>query len=790
MKKKILYIISQILIYLFSFIYFVLAASFYSLKDPLYWLFVVLALIALFDGLYLSTVKNKETNNVIKYITLGLSIVSPISFVLNIINLFAFKDEEIIFESQKTDEEKVQEIKPLLKRPAFYSLIVGFVMVFVSSISAHAFATSGFTVETTDFVINAEIANPYLSISLNGQAKIIEADDSSWSVTMYKPKDISEGETRPTIFIMPGFTRTKATMAQYAVEYTRRGAVCFIIDPGSQGATTYAGYTDDGGMISSTIGANGLEYLVHYVYKNTERFPFVDRDKIGAIGHSAGGGNVVTLASDYAGSNYNDSVVKSLYISGYIKTSAANKYSSLRCNAVNAYAYYDEGAYRYQSASTALEVVNLRFVNETYGDTRDVSLNDLRYDYAYGDISNGTYRMLHREKTNHAFQMYDKESIANTIAFFRESLSLNTSLSDFDQTWLGKEIFNGIGLLSNFTFVLSSLILLAGLKFVGFDAITNQKMTRGEIEETVIKEEIALDETPQKKTLIPKRGSFASKAIFYGTMILSAVIACLDFIPLARASISLFPDAASNTYTFFFPARMMNAILLWAVVNGLVGFVIFIGTTLIENLVEYIGAKVSNREPQYDFSKLNIFKIGWKDLIRTFIYAIVSFALFYGMVHLSYALFHEDFRFMLISSSPIQPRYFVTWLIYFPLFFIFYLSNSVRVNGSIAKEGLKEWQVYLVSGIANSIGLVFILIINYVTFFKNGTVFYGYWGNPQEEVWLYINMVFALIPLMFVLPLLNRLIYKKTGNAYLGALLICMIFIMMSLSASVSYIPM
>ena len=145
---------------------------------------------------------------------------------------------------------------------------------------------------------------------------------------------------------------------------------------------------------------------------------------------------------------------------------------------------------------------------------------------------------------------------------------------------------------------------------------------------------------------------------------------------------------------------------------------------------------------------------------------------------------------MLIYAAPLQKRYMVVWLMYMPLFFIFYISNSIRVNGSIAKEGLKEWQVYLVSGLANSIGLVFILVVNYTKFFMEGEVFYGYWGNPSGEVWLYINMVFALIPLMFVLPLLNRFIYKKTGNVYLGALLICMIFIMMSLSASVAYIPM
>ena len=51
-------------------------------------------------------------------------------------------------------------------------------------------------------------------------------------------------------------------------------------------------------------------------------------------------------------------------------------------------------------------------------------------------------------------------------------------------------------------------------------------------------------------------------------------------------------------------------------------------------------------------------------------------------------------------------------------------------------------------------------------------------------------MVFPLVALMFVLPILNRIFYKITNKAYLGPIVICAIFIMMSLSASVAYIPM
>ena len=767
--------------YVATFIYFFFCAAFFSLSNYIYWLFLVLGLIALFDGLALSSIRNKEVKPVIKYITLGLSIVSPVSFVINLLLIFvkSFKDDEPV-NNEVIEEAKPKEKKAIYKRSSFYIAICSLVTIFVASFAAQLFATSGFKVETTDFVINKQVTEQYNSVPINGVVNQIASDDASWSVSMYKPKSATKDNKAPVVFVMPGFTRTKATMAQYAVEYAKRGAVCFIIDPGCQGATTYAGYYE-GKEILSTVGANGLEYLIHYVYNNTEKFDFIDRNRIGAIGHSAGGGNVVTAASDYAGSNYEQSVIKSLYISGYIKSSAANKYSTLHCNAVNSYAYYDEGAYRYQTASTALEVINLRFVNEVSGDAKTIDLNDLKYDEAYGDMTLGTYRMLHREKTNHAFQMYDTPSITNTITFFRESLGFNTTLKDSNQTWFGKELCNGIALISAFTFVISLLVVLVSLPFIKMKAINENGEAVLDIKE---------EKKEEFKTMVPKAGSFASKAIFWGSMLLTAIIACLDFIPLARLTMDLFKEAANNHYTFYFPARMMNAVMLWAVVNGLIGLVIFFGTTLVENLIELIASKIQKREAHYDFSKFKIVKINWLDLLKSLLIAVVLFFMFYGLVALNYAVFHQDFRFMLISAAPLQKRYLVVWLMYFPLFFIFYISNSIRVNGSIAREGLKEWQVYLVSAIANSIGLVFMLIVNYTKFFVEGEVFYGYMGNPAGEVWLYINMVFALIPLMAILPILNRFIYKKTGNVYLGALLICMLFIMMSLSASVAYIPM
>jgi hypothetical protein len=549
-------------------------------------------------------------------------------------------------------------------------------------------------------------------------------------------------------------------MAQYCMELSRRGVVVFCMDPGGQGATTE----------TSTKGANGVEYLVQYVYNNTDDFKFIDKDRIGAVGHSAGGGNVCTLAADMAGGSYESSVVKALYISGYIKVSSANKYKNLRCNAALSYAYYDEGAFRYQTDTSSLEVVSLRFLNEVNGVTGNH--DRLIYDYGYGDMADGTYRILHREKINHCFQMYHKESIANTIDFFNEALQIDTDLDGYNQRWFGKELCNGLALVSAFTFVISLVAVLMKLPFFAVIKRDQAKV-------------LAVPETVDQ--------SVKHKVIFWSTMILTAIIACLDYIPLANLSINIFPTGnSSSVFTFVFPARMINAILLWAVINGSIGLVLFFGVTLVEALWDKAVKKSSE---QFDWGKFKACKIckgegnAFVNTLKALLLSIIMFCAFYLLVFVSYKLLHQDFRFMLISAAPINARMFVTALEYIPLIFVFYISNSIRVNCSIGRELWKEWKVLLVGALANSLGLAFILLINYVCFFKTGAPFYGYWGNGTE-VWLYINMVFSLVVMMFILPIFNRLLYRITGNVWTGALGCCMIFIMMTISASVSYIPM
>ena len=809
LKKKLLKAAS-VCSYAFTALWFVVAACFFALSDALYWMFAVFALVSLYSGFVVTSVREKaesvtlaKKENIKLLVCWILSIVCPPAFVLNGLAYFRNKEDEIVTVRRNVEAEasaqeepalnvsqkpKTNKVKAFCKKKRFITTCVSLGLIFIFGFCGMLFETSGFSVEVKDFTLTREMTEKY-----GKEEDFVITDEAEYSATMYKPKTATEENPAAVVFVLPGFTRTKATMAQYCIELSRRGFVVFCMDPGAQGGTTAPVKDEDN--YSSTKGANGVEYLVQYVYNNTDDYNFCDKTRFGAVGHSAGGGNVCTLASDMAGKNYEESIIKSVYISGYIKSSSIAKYKDLRCNAAMSYAYYDEGAFRYRTdADEPLEVAGLKFINNVNGENTN-SYSELSYDYGYGDMSDGTYRVVHRENTNHCFEMYDKTSIANTVKFFDESLDMNSGLDGFSQVWFGKEFFNGLALASAFTFVIALCAVLMNIPF--FATIKNSKKKAAANADT---EPAMVQVEGAKPAVISGRAhkTVAHKVIFWSCIILTAIIACLDYIPLANLSIEIFPvHNKANVFTFMFPARMVNAILLWAAINGAIGLVIFFGTTLLENLYEYSVYKIKGVQPEYDWNKFKAIKIGgnkWYNVLfnvlKAILLALICFGAFYFLVQISYWCFHQDFRFMLISAAPLNARMFVTALEYMPIIFVFYISNSIRVNCSIGREGWKEWKVMLVSALANSVGLAFILLINYVCYFTTGTPFYGYWGANNNEVWLFINMVFGLVVMMFILPIFNRLFYKITGNVWTGAIACCMIFVMMTISASVSYIPM
>ncbi len=176
-------------------------------------------------------------------------------------------------------------------------------------------------------------------------------------------------------------------------------------------------------------------------------------------------------------------------------------------------------------------------------------------------------------------------------------------------------------------------------------------------------------------------------------------------------------------------------------------------------------------------------QISLADIFRTLALAFLLFCSFFLILFTVYYFFHVDYRFLFMGVRVFQPELLLLLLMYVPFFFIFFLSNSLRINSAMRFKGEREWKSMLLGGVGNSLGLILIVIVQYTTFFTTGTV---YWTDG----WLYVNLLFAVVPMMFVLPYFNRYFFRMTGRIYLGPMVTCLIFVMILISNTVIYLPL
>jgi len=626
-------------------------------------------------------------------------------------------------------------------------LCVALILILVGDLGAYLIQTAGRTVQVTGFKLP----------TVNGQW--VTAD-------LFKPATASEQNPVPAVVVCPGFERSKETMTSYSIELARRGIAVITIDPYNQGASSSTMQKR-----SASMEGYGVIPMVEYIYDRTN-LNFINKSRIGAAGYSAGGNAVLQSASRFgareakalrrarfkdsdggktvtdaeAAAARNENKIFAIFIGGYVLTLTNSTLDDLNANAGLDYAYYDEGAFRTETGHARMENApeSLRFVNSIFDDDKKIS--EVRIGNVYGDLANRTLRVVHNTKNIHPLMPYDTTHIANLIGFFTLAFGLTPVISSTDQIWPFKEFFTLLALIGGFLFLVPFTGLL--LRTPAFKSLVHP--------------------APPALPALGKSG----KIHFWIVFTLSALIACFLFIPMARATAFLFPQATAGVQTWFFPQRINNAILLWAVANGLIGLIIF-------TLNYWLFGKKNGATPA-----MWGIKLGLGEFAKTLLLAFIVFATFYGLVFASYGIFHTDFRFTFISAPAAFPvKMLLVALEYLPLFFIFYLANSIRVNGAGRFTGQREWISVLIAALGNSTGLLLILAIQYLHLATTGTV---YW--TQE--WLYTNLLLGVTPMMFLLPIFNRAFFRLTGTVYLGALITCLIFILMMLTSNVCYIPL
>jgi hypothetical protein len=601
------------------------------------------------------------------------------------------------------------------------ALLVALSVVVLASFAASRIQTSGGSVDVRDIVLPTQ----------NGQ----------WlAADLFKPKTATSKNPAPLVVVVPGFQRSKEGLQNVAIELARRGMAAIVIDPYAQGRSSASMSTR-----AATTEGYGLFAVVDYA-ASTPNLNYVDKSRIGASGHSAGG-NAAILAGSHFGRQADragePSKLHSVFVSGYLLTLTDKVLKDVHSNIGASYAFYDEGSYRNELGNADMRRAPeaLRLVRSGTG----APIDEVEIGRYYGDLADRTLRVVHNEHVIHPIQPYDREAIAHQIEFFERVFGVRSGLDSRDQIWQWKELLGLVALVA----ALVALVPLARLLLT-----------------TAPFRSLAHSLPP---ALPPPRGR--GRLLFHSLLALGALIACFTYIPLAELSQVLFAAASEREQTWFFPQRMNNAVMLWAVLNGLVGFLLFFLSYRFHGRAQGVRSEVWGARTDV------------REILRTLLLALTLFASFYLLLFTAYWIFHVDYNFLFMGVRVFRPALLGLLCMYAPWMFVFFIANSLRVNGAMRFEGQAEWRSMLVAGIANALGLLLIVLVQYATLARTGTV---YWTDG----WLYVNLLFGVVPIMFVLPYFNRLFFRMTGRIYLGPMTMCLVFVMILISNTVVYIPL
>ena len=554
---------------------------------------------------------------------------------------------------------------------------------------------------------------------------------------------------------------------------------------------------------SSEAGAYGAIPLINYLY-DTDNINYINKNSIHIVGHSAGGNSTMTAGvyfSNLAGGVFENCKVKSIYISGYIRNIIdveyaydgngdylkdendhyvfesidweGSKVANLDINVGFVYCEDDEGAWQninFTGDITRPDSIESLALITSGGVHTELRKTGIEEGKVYGQPSDGTMKVGYQEHTLHGVQPFDVKATSHILYYLDYVTMANSSISPNNQIWYWKQFAQLVITFGLFMAIIPMAGLLVKIPFFE-DVIILPKRKEGEEIPTTNEngEKLTVEEIIRNSK--PNRPKSPVNWILWAiTFLIGASVACFSFVPLADLSKVWFPDAAAHKVTWFFPARMNNAVMLWAALNGTLGIVLFLLTWFI-----------NGRRTGEKFSEFNL-HIGWKSALKTILVSILVWGGFYLLVQAIGFFFNMDARFTFVAIRGINKYYIVYTLMYLPFFFIYYFSLSLRINNSSITENKSkhQWINYAISVLMNTFGLAMIFAIQYLSIADHGLMF---WTTD----WLFTNMLWILIPLMFILPIIQKKIYKHTNNVYLAAIITCLIFITISMANGVAH---
>lgn len=602
-------------------------------------------------------------------------------------------------------------------------LAVALCLCLVSSIFASLFQSSFNTVTVKDM-------------------NVVVAAGKSVNAQIYIPKNATPENKVPLIVVSHGSYNNLDHQDQNMIELSRRGFAVISLDEYNHGSS------DMEVADASIFASQAMRQLIDYACAS---YTFIDTDKIGVAGHSMGGIiSNATVAYYFAQEalGLGENKVSAVLDVGYdpqlepYTIDGVEEPIDLTIDWGVVCAKYDEWFFKGDTGNPAdyLTSTNARtFVNQLDGvDVTDKVENHKLYT---GTIDGEEYiRVINQNNEIHPLNHFSKASCANEIDFFYAAFGVPSGyekIDSADQIWQFKELFNLVGLVGIFLFLFPfASMLIHGTTFFG---------------------ELAKPEPAAAPALTTGKG----KAAYWITYAINLVIPALLVVPVMFKWVGK-EIAVPYTFSKWFGEPNTNELATWTLVVAVALLAVFL-----------ISWALTKDKTQEGIPERWGLKGGVRVIWKSFLLALATVTAAYVILFASDLIFNVDYRIWVIDMRVFNVQKVVYALAYFPAFAIFYLVNSMLVNGGNRVEGMPSWLVTLLSCVSNIAGIAALIIIQYATLISSGVFTF----NSMRIV--------NLFPLIFLIPIgtiVTRRFYKETGSIYAGSFAIAMLYTMMTVA--------
>lgn len=669
---------------------------------------------------------------------------------------------------------------------ALIVLAAALALILVSSFCASMVQSDAFRVKVTDLEDEAFSGKV---INKHGDELMLKGTVASG--ILFVPKTATASNKAPAVVLTHGYLNNRELQLQNAIELARRGFVVLTIDRGGHGNNAISSAT------SAMMNTSGMYEAVQYLALQD----YVDVAKIGISGHSMGGFTTsMTLVTDLYFSAESIKTDKAgvgtsglgLISAGLMQGWDSYYASGLGVSVGMLKAMDDEFFFGTKSASGGTtsfpdgsDSICREFLHTTtaaafvgvtgYSEAKDsinienggIYVGGKVVEVAAGKASDAPFRVIYEANEIHPLNHFSVESAGYVTNFFYTAFGTPNGreyIAEGRQTWVVKELFSTLGLVGFFAMILPIVDLLLTTPIFG--SLRKKELAEGEVGAT---------------ELLPELKG-ARKHVSYWFVAVATTLFSGFSIQWVNAGWLKNLTKLFFTQSTYFPQDTTGWVATWAVVCGLFALLMTGIVWLINHIINRV--KYGAEFAAHDEHPLAPAKIqgGVGAFVKTVLLGALTVALIYVVVFINWAIWKVDFRFWTFDIQPFEVSVMLpTMLRYACVFFIFYAINSILNQGYRVKN-LPEWATIAINCVFNVFGILLAMIIQYGTFRTTGVLW-------QSDMALGYIVLFPIIPVLVIATILSRRLFKRTGNAWLGAVINALLFTIMTVANTAASYP-